>query len=713
MWFTNSIPGCPGKWLPRSLADASRRLLLGSFRLTRIRSLQHVALCELSVAFLITVIVTSGVMAQKDGSHPPGDLTNLSLDQLMNVEVTSVSKHEQKLFEAPAAIYVISQEDIRRSGITSIPDLLRMVPGLQVARITSSKWAITSRGSNSEFSNKLLVLIDGRSVYTPLFAGVFWDVQDLMLEDIERIEVIRGPGATMWGANAVNGVINIITKKARNTQGGLVIAGGGSEERGFGGMRYGGKIGADAYYRVYAKFFDRNHSLEADGSSAPDGWDALRGGFRLDWNASNRDSITVQGDIYHTNVGQKLRQTVPVPPFTDSSDEQVRASGGNILTRWTRELSGESSLSLQFYYDRTQRNEAALSENRDTFDFDFQHRLVAGRNEIVWGMGARASRDDVVSSFTVSLNPSSRTTQMFNVFAQDEITLVKNRLRLTIGSKFEHNFYTGIEIEPSLRMMWTPNKSHALWAAFSHADRTPSRVEEDFRVNVAVFPGQNGLLNYVSLFGSRRFKAEEVHAYELGYNFRPSQTLSFQFATFYNFYDELSLTTVGTPFLENSPQPAHLVIPLQLGNGGKSETTGIEAAARWVPAKQWQLAAGYTWFERKSLGASSGSALALQFNPSDNPRNQFHVRSVINLHKNLECDAALYYVDKLSSIAVPRYLRTDVRFGWRPNDAIELSFSGQNLFDKSHLEFGASALLVGDRPIAVARSLVGKLTWRF
>jgi iron complex outermembrane recepter protein len=670
--------------------------------------------CSVAALLLLIVLAWSGAArAQQKANQKPADLTNLSLDELMNVEVTSVSKREQKLLEAPAAIYVLTAEDIHRSGAISIAEALRMVPGLQVAKINSNKWAITSRGGNSEFANKLLVLIDGRSVYTPLFAGVFWDVQDLLLEDIERIEVIRGPGAALWGVNAVNGVINIITKRARDTQGGMIIAGGGNEERGFGGIRYGGKIGTRAYYRVYAKYFDRDHSLDEAGASAADGWDVLRGGFRLDWSISGRDSLTVQGDVYHGDMGQTLRQTLPVPPFSQPLDDEVIAGGGNILSRWTRVFSPESSLSLQFYYDRTLRKQTLIDEHRDTFDFDFQHSFAAGRHEIVWGMGARISRDDIVSSFTVALDPSSRTTNLFNVFAQDEITLVKKRLRLTLGSKFEHNSYTGLEIQPSLRLMWTPHKEHAVWVAISRSDRTPSRVEEDIRVNVAVFPDQNALITYLSLFGNRRFSSEDLNAYELGYKFQPSQSLFLRIATFFNVYDLLSHTTVGTPFFETNPQPAHLVIPLQFDNNGASKTTGIEASADWAVTKQWKLAAGYTWFETRSQDNSSTSILASQFTPSDSPRNQFHIRSFLNLRNNLECDAAVYYVDKLAAIAVPSYLRTDVRLGWRPSDALELSFTGQNLFDKTHVEFGASVLSFGGSRTAVERSFFGKVTWHF
>lgn len=665
----------------------------------------------ISVTLLMTIamICSSAVVAQQRAVPRPPDLADLSLEELMSVEVTSVSKHEQHIMEAPAAIYVITPEDIRRSGATSIPELLRMVPGLQVAKINANKWAITSRGSNSEFSNKLLVLIDGRSVYTPLFGGVYWNVQDMMLEDIERIEVIRGPGAALWGANAVNGVINVITRKASDTQGGMITAGAGNQERGFGSIRYGNKIGSRAFYRVYAKYFDRSASFGEGSKGAADGWDVLRGGFRLDWSISKADSLTIQGDTYRGDIGQRVTQTLAVPPFLAKLDDRFRSEGGDVLTRWNRVLSPKSALSLQFYYDRTSNNQTLQGETRNTFDFDFQHNFELHRNQIVWGIGLRTTSDDLTSSFTLIVDPSSRTTSLFNLFVQDEITLVNNRLRLTVGSKFEHNAYTGWDAQPSVRLVWTPQKEHSLWAAISHANRTPSRVERDMRVNISISPGMNGLPTYISLFGNPAFKSEQLDAYEAGYRFQPTKSVFLRVTAFLNQYEQLSRTLAGAPFFESVPQPAHLVIPILLDNGGTSTTTGIEAAADWAVTTRWKLAAGYTWFEAKSQKDATASLGTL----GDSPRNQFNVRSFLNLSNKFEFDAAIYYVDRLPALAVPRYLRTDLRFGWHVLEALDLSFTGQNIFDKSHIEFGGSVLDFGSSGIPVPRSVYGKLTWRF
>lgn len=706
----NSLSYRPGPCVTLGARQTVRRIASARFELT-VRKL--IVACR--VAALPLLIVLAGIAAAR-AQQPPNqrtsDLTNLSLDELMKVEVTSVSKREQRLFEAPAAVRVITQEDIRRSGATSIPELLRMVPGLQVAKISSNKWAITSRGSNSEFANKLLVLIDGRSVYTPLFAGVYWDVQDVLLEDIERIEVIRGPGASLWGSNAVNGVINIITKKARDTLGGLITVGTGTQERGFGGIRYGNKIGSHAHYRVYAKYFDRCPSLDETGKDAADGWDVLRGGFRLDWNISQTDSLTVQGDIYRGDIGGRIKQTLAFPPFSESADEQVRTGGGNVLTRWSRVLSPECELSLQFYYDRTHRDELLLGEVRNTWDFDFQHKFAARRNEIVWGMGLRTTSDDISSSFMIVLDPASRTTSLFNLFVQDEITLVENRLRLTVGSKFERNPYTGFASQPSARLMWMPRKGHAVWAAVSHADRTPSRVERDMRINISVVPpDMSGLMTYLSLFGNRAFESEQLNAYELGYRFQPTPRIFLRVAAFVNDYNKLSRTLVGTPFFERTPQPPHLVIPLLPDNGGESKTRGIEASVDWAVAKRWRLAGAYSWFEQtRASQAQSGAKESI---PDESPRNQFNIRSLLNLTNRLECDAAVYYVDKLPALAVPSYLRTDLRFGWHVSEALEMSLAGQNIFDQRHIEFAVSQFDSGGPRIAVERSVFGKVTWRF
>src|SRR6201997_47726 len=404
------------------------------------------------LATFLSALLAGNAIAQNQKAVP--DVTAMSMEDLMNMQVTSVSKRTQKVADAAAAVFVITQEDIRRSGATSIPDALRMVPGLEVAQIDQNKWAIGSRGFNGRFDNKLLVLIDGRSVYTPLFSGVYWNVQDVVLEDVDRIEVIRGPGATLWGANAVDGVINIITKSAKATQGGLVSAGAGSQEATAETVRYGAKVKDNTYYRVYGKYYDWYPSIDTTGATASDGWHALRSGFRLDSNATTRDSITVQGDIYHDNFGETL--TVPSltsPTFSSTYPNNCYESGGDLLGRWNHSFS-RSSTSLQMYYDRTNTADPTVFGDRESvYDIDFQHDIHLGESqELVWGLGYRSIQDNNGSSFTVALLPDHSSLNQYSAFLQDEVSLLDNRIHVTVGSKFEHNPYTGFEFEPNVRV---------------------------------------------------------------------------------------------------------------------------------------------------------------------------------------------------------------------------------------------------------------------
>jgi iron complex outermembrane recepter protein len=465
--------------------------------------------------------------AQSQGSL--SSLKQLSLEQLMDVEVTSVAKKEQRVAETAAAIYVITQEEIRRSGVTSIAEALRFAPGVQVSRIDSNKWSIGVRGFGSRLSRSVLVLIDGRSVYTPLFAGVYWEVQDMLLEDIERIEVIRGPGGTIWGANAVNGVINIITKSASETQGLLATAGGGSEEKGFGSLRYGGKIGQDFSYRVYGKGFRRDAQFTPHVSDFDD-WQMGQGGFRGDWNLNKSNNLTIQGDIYGGTSGQRTAVSSLSAPFSTIVQKDADLSGMNLLSRWTRTLSETSSLALQVYYDRTFRREPTFQERRNTVDLDFQHRFkMTSRQELTWGLGYRYTRGDTDSVSTIVFAPVTRAVNLFSELVQDEIFLVVDRLRLTVGSKFEHNDYSGFEFQPTARILWTPVERHYVWAAISRAVRTPSRVEHDLTLTASLNPA---FPMFARITGNKDFEAEKVLAYELGSRVQPTDRLSVDLAGF-------------------------------------------------------------------------------------------------------------------------------------------------------------------------------------
>ena len=663
-------------------------------------------------ALLFVLVTTVG-----RGEEIAVDLTELSLEELMEIEIISASKKEEKLFEAAAAVYVITQEDIRRSGVTNVPEALRMVPGMQVACIDANKWAISSRGFNDLFANKLLVLMDGRSVYTPVFSGVFWDMQDVLVEDVERIEVIRGPGATLWGANAVNGIINILTKNAKDTQDGLVSLGVGSEERGFGGVRHGGKLGEDVYYRVYAKYLNRDHFVDVSGEEAADGWDVLQGGFRMDWEVSGSNLLTLQGDVYGGDVGQIYSFVTSLePPYVRTFDFDTPMGGRNVLGRWEHVFSEAQDIALQLYYDRTEREEAVVEAIVNTFDVDFQHRLGIGdRQELVWGFGYRLIQDEIDGTFTVSLDPESRDYQLINAFVQDEIALVEDRLRLTLGSKLEHNDYTGFEIQPNARLLWMPHERHTVWTAVSRAVRTPSRAEDDMRVVILASPP--GVLfpdtptGLVVLMGNRDFASEELLAFELGYRAHPTDWLLLDIATFYNVYDKLRTFEPDTPFIETVPAPEHLVVPVFAKNEMNGETYGVEFASDWRVMDWWRLRAAYTYLQMQlRLDRDSGDTMSEGVEEAS-PDHQFSLRSMMDLPRSLELDLGCRYVDDLSTLNVKGYLSFDVRLGWKPRKSIELSFVGYSLLDDHHPEFKPKLTYI--LPTEVERGVYGAIGWRF
>src|SRR5882762_5552455 len=552
---------------------------------------------KIALATFLSALLAGNAMAQNQKTVP--DVTAMSMEDLMNMQVTSVSKRTQKVADAAAAIFVTTQEDIRRSGATTLPEALRLVPGLQVARIDENKWAIGSRGFNGRFDNKLLVLIDGRSVYTPLFSGVYWNVQDVMLEDVDRIEVIRGPGATLWGANAVDGVINIITKQAKLTQGAMVTVEAGTEERTAESARYGGKVGNNIYYRAYTKYSDWEPSLGPTGANASDGWHALRGGFRVDSTPSRADSLTLQGDLYRSNFGETLTVPSLSAPYSRTFPNAGKYSGGNILGHWNHAFS-RSSTSLQVYYDDTNTADNSLfTDHEAVYDIDFQHDVHLGESQdFVWGLGYRSIQDTNGSSFTVSLQPNHSRLNQYSGFVQDEVSLFDKRLRVTLGSKFEHNDFTGFEVEPNVRFVGILSKNQSVWAAISRAVRTPALTEEGLQLNEAVVPPAPPSSPFpviVSILGSRQFKSEDLLAYEVGYRVQATSTFSTDIATFYNTYTNLRSAEPGTPFVEANPIPTDVVVPFVASNKMGGKTYGAELFGDWRVIPKWRLLASYSY----------------------------------------------------------------------------------------------------------------------
>ncbi len=678
-------------------------------------------LFSLSIIFHLCTLRAHGENPTRPDAENLGDL---SVEQLLNLTVTSPSRREEKISQAAAAITVLTQEDIRRSGATSIPEALRLVPGLDVARVDSHTWAISSRGFNDVFANKLLVLIDGRTVYTPLFSGVFWDVQDTMLEDIDRIEVIRGPGATQWGANAVNGVINIITKKAADTQGLLVTAGGGSFEHAFTGARFGGQLGDQIHYRVYGKWFDRGDSAPVSGSRADDDWDAARGGFRIDWNAPAGNLLTLQGDIYKAYEDELYRRLMPESPFSLRNEfHEDRVSGGNILGRWTHDFSDGSEFVFQTYFDRTHRDSSIVGDNLNTFDIDAQHRFSIGsRQTIIAGAGFRLLADDLRSTFDLGFDPGQRTTHLYSAFLQDEITLAPKQLVLTLGSKLEHNDYTGFELQPSARLLWTPTEKQSAWISISRAVRTPSRAEEDITLRQqpvyprgALFRGlppfvQPSPAAVTEVEGNNDFDSEKLIAYEAGYRCEIRDWLSLDTALFYNQYDDLRSVEPQNPVFDLGGFPPH--VALRASNDLKGENYGGEIAASAQVTPQWRLNAGYSLLfsklHRKDGGTDTTTELFME---GSSPQNQFFLRSSLDLPHGFEFDGTLRYVDSLSAGSVPGYLTLDLRLGWHVTRNLELSVVGQNLLDWRHREFTPTTIATGSTQ--VESGIYGKATIHF
>ena len=546
---------------------------------------------------LILLLSCASLRAQKSaqGSGAGVDLTTMNIEDLMNIQVTSVSKKEQKLSRTAAAIFVITQEDIRRSGATTIPDLLRMVPGMDVGQINGSTWAISARGFNAQFADKLLVMIDRRIVYTPNFAGVYWDTLDLPFEDIDRIEVIRGPGGTIWGANAVNGVISIFTKKAAETSGGMVEAEGGNIDQGSGTVQYGGKAFKATDYRVYSKYFNHTQDLGLTGQNGGDGFHMLRGGFRTDSALTSKDTLTVEGDLYTAREGE-LGFAFPstTSPSLVPVSEEINLSGGFIQVSWNHSDSDRSDSKLQISFIPYRRGDPLEPEKRDTLYVDYQNHMAWGqRHDIVWGLGYGYTHDSIGGSLTVFFIPPNKSLQNFNSFLQDEIVLIPNRLYLTVGTKLEHNAYSGFGLMPNIRITWSPSERHMFWAAVSRALRMPSRNDTDLNVNVAGFSGSGGTPNLVRVSGDPQFKNEQLIAYESGYRNTIAKRLSIDIAAYYNDYDELQTTEPGTPFIEATPLPLHLVLPELKENLMYGETHGIELTANWKVTERWTLSPGY------------------------------------------------------------------------------------------------------------------------
>jgi iron complex outermembrane recepter protein len=633
---------------------------------------------------------------------PAGGLKGLSLEQLGEIEVVTASKQPVQVNKTPAAIYVITQEDIRRSGATSLPEALRLAPGVEVARIDSVKWSIGIRGFGSRLSRAVLVLLDGRTVYSPLFHGVYWEVQDTLMEDIERIEVIRGPGGTIWGANAVNGVINIITKKAKDTLGELASGGGGDLNHVLGEARYGGKQG-DVDYRAYAKGTSVGSEYHADGNNF-DGWSREQGGFRADWTPDSRDTATLQGDIYDSRMGESNRITSLTPPFSFISNQVADLSGGNVIASWDRTLGDGSGFHLETYYDRFNREQSTQAEFRDTFDLDFVRYFKLKKTQFTWGVGARISIGrvpEVVPTYT--FNPFRRTDQLYSAFVQDEIPIMGDRLSLTVGTKILHSAFAGFDFEPSARLLYAPSAKTSFWGAATRAVRTPSDIEEDL-TNITLRSSNPLAFNVTT--GDTQFMSEVLIGYEAGYRHLFAKQVSLDVAAFRNYYSHLSSLEAGVPYFDDSGPYPHFVYPFVNGNGIKGTTTGFEIIANWKPAPWWRIQPSYAYLDM-SMGSSTDPATVNSLEGSS-PRHEVMVQSYLDLPHNLEFSQIYRYVSNLPAQLVGAYQTVDARVAWHLNRQLEFSVTGQNLLQPHHPEFGGDP----GPPVGIRRTVFAAFTWR-
>jgi iron complex outermembrane receptor protein len=635
---------------------------------------------------------------------PAEALKSLSVEDLMNVEVTSVSRTEETLRTAAAALSIVSSEAIRRSGATSIPEALRSVPGLYVGRQNSNVWAVSARGFSSVSSEKLLVLMDTRSVYTPLFAGVLWDSQDYLLEDIDRIEVIRGPGAALWGANAVNGVINITTKSARATQGTYLEAGAGSFERAFVGVRHGATMGDDVNFRVYGRYFDRD-STDNPAAGSDDDWRVGRAGFRADWAGNDTDEFTLQGDVYRGEVGQHSPAILVTGRPEPARPLQVDVSGGNLLGRWRRQHDDGADTQLRVYYDRTRRDDPAFLDELDTVDLDFQHRFRRTRHEIIWGANYRATSDHSQGKGVFDLDPDDSNDQLFSGFIQDQVSLT-DRLRLTLGTKLEHNDFSGSEVQPNVRLAWEGSKG-LLWSAVSRAVRVPTRLERDTAIDVSD-PALNPV---VRLVGNPDFHAERLTAYEIGYRWLPATRVSLDVAAYVNRYTDLASLEFGTPFLDTSS--GQTIVPIVNQNLNDGVARGIELQTEWAPLDSLRFSAsyGYTDLSIDASGQDLNGGVLLE---GATPKHQFGLRSSWELSPNVSLDVHLRHLTEIKSLqgfptgeGLDEYSELDLRMAWRIAEDWELSLVGQDLLQGRHFEFGPPAAR-GE----LQRAAYVKATWR-
>ena len=638
------------------------------------------------------------------------DLGQLSLEQLMELEIFSASKKDERAFAAPAAVYVLTSDDIRRSGATSIPDALREVPGVEVVRIDGSKWGVAVRGFNDIFSDKLLVMVDGRTVYSPLFSGVFWETQEIALEDVERIEVVRGPGGALWGANAVNGIINIITHSAKNAQGPAISLGAGNENRARLSARYGLALGEDTYGALRLHYVLRDQ-LTREKMGAADGWSIARIGWRIDGKLAENDEIFFDADAYSGRVDQAFTFLLAdEPPYIRDLDSTTPVAGGHALLRWTRARSADSEFSLQTYYDYSRRDEKLITGDLHIYDIDFQHRhRFDTRQEIVWGAGYRLHRDDFSKSIITSFSPSERSYGTASAFAQDQVTLAPHQVQLILGAKLEHDDFTGYAFQPNMRLLWTPNERQTLWAAVSRALRAPSRADHDLVVRLAIIPAQDGPDIHVTNFGNKRFRPEEARSLEFGYRARWRDNALFDATAFYTLYDDLRTSEPELPYPDPQDPQGRLIAPIVFANRMGATTRGIEIALDIRPWTTWRLRTAYSYIKLDiELDAKSSYTAGLLWEGIA-PAHQFSLRSSNDLPWGFALDIGARFVDDIPGAFTKSYVGANTRLSRQLTNGLEVALFAHDLLYASRSEFRAPH--GPTRPGDVQRGFQFSLRW--
>jgi iron complex outermembrane receptor protein len=631
-------------------------------------------------------------------------LRDLTFEQLAELTVVTVSKKEEPLFRAAAAVAVLTAEDIQRSGASTLPEALRYVPGLEVAQINAHDWAISARGFNSRYANKQLVLEDGRTVYSPFSGGVYWELVGPPVGEIAQIEIIRGPGATVWGANAMNGVINIVTKPARETQGGVISVSSGTGETESAYVGYGFQPGVHTWARVYTEALQAGPANLANGSAAGDAWEAFRAGVRLDHDFSDSSQLFIQSEYSTGRFDDPGNYPMLTPPFQARIPSPAHMSEGHVLTRWTREFASDARLTLQGFWSREQRTQFRNDFANDTFDLELTHQFAAGeRQSLVWGGGFRRVTHQLDGKIGVVFPEPNPKDEVVNIFVQDDIQLRPRQLSLTVGTKVEHNNVTELELEPSVRLVWESDGQQTVWAAVSRAVHTPSVLERDIRYDAAVAGPPPTIIRQISEGNSG---TEEQISYELGYRLQPATQFSLDATVFYNDLPKVQAFHQGAPFPEANPAPFHFVLPLQFDKTGLSgESHGMELAARWQAAEHWRLFAEYSYLEVKlntMPGLSSFSARS--------PRNRGGVRSSLDFADHWQLDAGVRYVSATPGTSVAGYFAGDVQLLWRPNDRWELSVVGRNLFESQRAEIVPVIL---SPTVEIPREFFAKIAWKF